>query len=587
MPIQRLPPELVRQIAAGEVIERPASALKELVENSLDAGARHVDVRLEAGGLNLLLVRDDGYGIAPADMPLALAPHATSKFRALDDFDQLHTLGFRGEALASIAAVSDLTLTSCTADEPHGWQVRSYAPATVSSAPHPRGTTVEVRELFHNLPARRKFLRGVKGETQALENVLQRLALSAWAVGFSLRQGQQHLLELPPAPEPVQQRARLAQLFGADFAEAALAIEAQQPGLRLHGWLAPPSISRRQADQQNWYINGRWVRDKLLNHAAKSAYQDVLAHDRQPVYVLYLTLEPSEIDVNVHPAKLEIRFHNSSWVYSFIRSTLQQHLAQPVQAAPLPQPSYPAPQQHPLHLAVAEPRSAYQSAQSGSTGQRPGAGAAVPLAAWQALYTVASEAEPLPPLGYALAQLHGVYILAQNAQGLVVVDMHAAHERIHYERLKAACAQLPVPAQPLLLPVSVSVSRQEADWAETHAELLANWGLALDRLAPDRLAVRSLPALLPHADPVRLTQDVVSALSHDGADVLEQQQHHVLATLACHAAVRAGASLSVPEMNALLRALETTERSGQCNHGRPTVRPITLRELDGWFQRGR
>ncbi len=586
MPIQRLPPELVRQIAAGEVIDRPASALKELVENSLDAGAQHVDVRLAGGGLELLQVRDDGCGIAPEDLPLALAPHATSKLQAMEDFNQLRSLGFRGEALASIAAVSDLTLTSCAAGAAHGWQVSSQTPTQASPAPHPPGTTVAVRDLFHNLPARRKFLRGVKGETQALENVLHRLALSAWHVGFSLRQGQQHLLELPPAPEAAQQRARLGQLFGQDFAEAAHWVEVRQPGLHLQGWLAPPTLNRRQADQQNWYVNGRWVRDKLLNHAAKSAYQDVLAHDRQPIYTLYLNLNPGELDVNVHPAKLEIRFHNSSWVYSFIRNTLQQILAQPVTTpGPVaPAPALSAPPQQALALHVAEARPHYAVPPPHPPAPLPVIQGA-PQAAWQALYAPEPES-PLPLLGYALAQLHGVYILAQNAQGLIVVDMHAAHERIHYERLKATLT-LPVPAQPLLLPVSVSVSKAEADWAESHRDWLNQWGLELDRLAPDRLAVRSLPALLAHADPVRLTQDVIATLQLEADNTLEQQQRQVLATLACHTAVRAGASLSIPEMNALLRAIESTQRSGQCNHGRPTVRHITLQELDGWFQRGR
>ncbi len=600
-PILRLPPELVLQIAAGEVIERPAAALKELVENSLDAGARHIDVRLEGGGLSLLRVRDDGCGITPEDLALALAPHATSKLTGLDDFNQLRTLGFRGEALASIAAVSHLTLTSCATGEVHGWQVASdYPNAPAVPAPHPPGTTLEVRDLFYNLPARRKFLRGVKSETQALEAVLHRLALSEFAVGFSLRQGDRHCLELPPAPDAPRQRERLAQLLGADFAAAALPLDVSQPGLRLHGWLAPPEISRRQADSQNWYINGRWVRDKLLAHAARAAYQDVLAHDRQPMYVLYLELDPGEVDVNVHPAKLEIRLHNSQWVYAFLRNSIQQRLGQNLPGASNP----PAPPElAPSEVTSAPPAlrvtgGSYPAVQRGL----PLAAASVAdtLAAYHALYAPdvtplpipalvpAAAAETSPPLGYALAQTHGIYILAQNAQGLVVVDMHAAHERILYEQLKTAHAAQQIAAQPLLFPVSVRVTTREADCAEAQAELLTSWGLTLDRLAPEQLVVRSQPALLGRADPAVLAREVLAALSAETPEVLLDTLHRrILATLACHTAVRAGDNLSLLEMNALLRLIETTERGGQCNHGRPTVRQLPLRELDSWFQRGR
>ncbi|BCX82563.1 DNA mismatch repair protein MutL [Methylomarinovum caldicuralii] len=586
--IRLLPPQLVGQIAAGEVVERPASVVKELVENSLDAGARRVDVQVEAGGVGLIRVRDDGIGIAREHLPLALARHATSKIATAEDLLQVRTLGFRGEALASIAAVSRLELISRTAAEPCGWRLAlaggDEIPEPVPVA-HPRGTTVTVADLFHSVPARRKFLRSERTEFSHIQHFLERLALSRFDVGFSLRHNQREAWKLPPAPGEDQWSQRVAVVWGKEFVEQALLIEWNHGPLRLWGWLGLPAVARRQGDRQWWYVNGRPVRDKLLLHALRHGYRDVLGGDRQPAALLYLELDPALVDVNAHPAKLEVRFREPRQVRDFIAQSVYRSLGQ-VRPGPSPPPKPPAP------------------AVSGSSSYPPPAARPQPqvneaLAFYEALHpppAPAAPAEPAadtgteaaPPLGYALAHLHGIYILAEAEGGLVIVDAHAAHERIVYEKFKRQLERGEVVRQPLLLPVKLQVGRGEAELAQQHQDLLLSLGLEVDRLGPETLVVRSLPALLGRADAAELVKGVLAELARfEAVTGVETAVRERLATCACHRAVRAGQRLSREEMNALLRELECTERGGQCNHGRPTWVKLDFQTLDRFFHRGR
>ncbi|BCX89029.1 DNA mismatch repair protein MutL [Methylomarinovum tepidoasis] len=583
--IRLLPPQLVGQIAAGEVVERPASVVKELVENSLDAGARRVDVQVEAGGVGLVRVRDDGVGIAREDLPLALARHATSKIATTEDLLQVRTLGFRGEALASIAAVSRLELISRTADDPCGWRVAlaggGEIPEPVPVA-HPRGTTVTVADLFHSVPARRKFLRSERTEFSHIQHFLERLALSRFDVGFSLRHNQREAWRLPPAPREDQWPRRVAAVWGKEFVEQALLIEWTHGPLRLWGWLGLPAVARRQGDRQWWYVNGRPVRDKLLLHALRHGYRDVLGGDRQPAALLYLELDPALVDVNAHPAKLEVRFREPRQVRDFIAQSLYRSLGQ-ARPGPRPPPKPPAP------------------ASPGSASYPPPAARPQPqvneaLAFYEALHSPPApaapaentEAEAAPPLGYALAHLHGIYILAEAEGGLVIVDAHAAHERIVYEKFKRQLERGEVVRQPLLLPVKLQVGRGEAELAQQHQDLLLSLGLEVDRLGPETLVVRSLPALLGQADAAELVGGVLAELGRfEAVTGVETAIRERLATCACHRAVRAGQRLTREEMNALLRELERTERGGQCNHGRPTWVKLDFKTLDRFFHRGR
>ncbi|MES2909445.1 MAG: DNA mismatch repair endonuclease MutL [Pseudomonadota bacterium] len=596
--IHLLDARLANQIAAGEVVERPASVVKELIENALDAGARAIDVQVEQGGIAGLRIRDDGDGIAKDDLPLALARHATSKIHHLDDLEAVATLGFRGEALASIASVSRLTMTSSQEEAGVGWAVRSEGrdmSAVMEPARHPRGTTVEVRDLFFNTPARRKFLRSENTEFGHLEEVVRRLALVAPQVSFSLSHNQRQLWQLKPAHDELSLKRRLSQVCGPAFVEAAQPLSIESAGVRLHGWIALPTFSRAQADLQYFFVNGRMVRDKTVSHAVRQAYADVLFHGRHPAFVLYLDIDPAAVDVNVHPTKHEVRFREQRSVHDIIYRGLHRALAnvRPQDAPPVSHeavqltawagamPVYSAPtQQAGLDWSAGAPaREAFADYLS--------VGRSVDSLPEAVSLSAAGQAGP-PPLGYALGQLHGVYILAQNVDGLVLVDMHAAHERIVYERLKAAQGSTGIVAQPLLVPISLAVSQREADLAEQSEAALAEMGIALQRLGPETLLIRAVPSLLAQAGAEALVRDVLSdLLTHGQTRRVEEQRNELMATMACHGAVRANRQLSITEMNALLRDMEATERSGQCNHGRPTWTRLTLADLDRLFLRGR
>lgn len=626
MPIHVLPDELISQIAAGEVIERPASVVKELVENALDAGAHRIEVELERGGCGLIRVRDDGMGIPSAEIGLALARHATSKIASLDDLEGVATLGFRGEALPSIASVSRLSLTSRPAAAAHAWAVEARDGALHAPAPaaHPPGTGVEVRDLFFNVPARRKFLRSEATEFQHIVRMLERLALSRFEVGFALLHNGKSVWTLPPANTAAERLTRIAKICGEDFAAHVIELRHDTESLRLSGWLALPTFSRSQADLQFAYLNGRFVRDKLLAGAARLAYRDVLFHGRFPAYLVYLNLDPAMVDVNAHPQKLEVRFRDSHRIHDFVFRTLERALAETrptaesAGSAPLDwltgsarYDRVPPPNQARFVLPEAQaPRpgaDAYRSFVTGTADglgngaeqglgngadQAPGTGAQYGRSAAadggvQDEPRDGSRADVAVPLGYAIAQLHGVYILAQTADGMVLVDMHAAHERVMYEGMKKLLAGQTAQQQ-LLVPEILHVSPAQAEVAEAHAQEFAALGFEVARLAPDQLALRAVPSLLSGRDPASVVRDVLSDLSEQGhSRRVEESINHLLATMACHAAVRAQRSLSLREMNALLREMERTERADQCNHGRPTWVRLSLTDLDRLFLRGR
>ncbi len=627
-PIRVLPDHLVNQIAAGEVVERPAAVAKELIENSLDAGCTTLDIEVEQGGIKRLRVRDDGRGIPPGQLALALTRHATSKLGGLADLEAIATLGFRGEALPSIASVSRLTLTSRTLSEGSGHEITvgpDGAPGPLRPAAHPSGTTVDVRDLFYNTPARRKFLRTDKTEFGHLEQVVRRIALANAEVSVRLRHNGRAVLDLAPTgTDPVRIRTRLDALLGQGFGEQALWLDEQAVGLRLSGWVLRPVFSRAQPDQQFFFVNGRMVRDKLVTHAVRQAFSDVLHHARHPAYVLFLELPPRLVDVNVHPTKQEVRFREGRQVHDFIFSGLHRRLASgslgaaggvpwtpatpdqlqvgeseharggvqneapPDQRRPLSRldPRSPPPRTGHLGLGIADVAPGLLSI--GLDFQRPAvAEGCAPV--WDSAvpgttHPVADDA----PLGFALGQLGGVYLLAQNAQGLVIVDIHAAHERIGYERLKEAWGAGAIVRQPLLVPVSVHVSPREADLLEVHREFLAGLGLVIDRLDLGTLTLREVPALLRNADGEHLVRDLLSDLAvHGTSGRISEEVNRVLATMACHGAVRANRRLTLDEQNALLRAMERVERIDQCNHGRPTWVQVTMGELDRMFSRGR
>ena len=591
MPIQLLPEVLINQIAAGEVVERPASVVKELVENALDAGATRVEIDLEEGGARLVRIRDDGVGMAPAELPLAVSRHATSKIASLDDLEAVATLGFRGEALPSIASVSRFALASRSAAQPHGarLEVDGGRVGEVVPHPHPQGTTVEARDLFFNVPARRRFLKAERTELGHVEDWLRQLALARPHIELKLQHNGRLLRHY--RPNGGDGPKRLAEALGPEFHQRALGLDHAQAGLRLHGWIGLPTASRSSADQQFFYVNGRAVRDRVVAHAVRQAYADVLYHGRHPSFVLFLELDPRRVDVNVHPAKHEVRFRDGRLVHDFIFRTLHEALAgvrpaaaaslHPIDPAPGPvtgPPPWAAAEQSRLGLSVGETVSAYRTLYAPASGVGAGAGAS----------PAAPVAGDIPPLGFALAQLHGVYVLAQNAEGLVLVDMHAAHERITYERMKAAFAAADLRAQPLLVPEGLAVSEREADLAEQHAPLLAAQGLELRRSGPQSLSLRSVPALLADLDPKPLLLDALAELrEHGSTRKVEEAVHALMGGWACRTSVRANRRLTVPEMNALLRDMEATERAAQCNHGRPTYVPLALAEIDRLFLRGR
>jgi DNA mismatch repair protein MutL len=595
LPILLLSDALISQIAAGEVIERPASVVKELVENALDARATRIEVELERGGCGLIRVRDDGCGIIPAEMALALARHATSKIVSLDDLESVATLGFRGEALPSIASVSRLSLISRSAETTHAWvlDARDGALAPPAPASHPPGTSVEVRDLFFNVPARRKFLRSEATEYQHIVRMLERLALSRFEVAFTLAHNGKTVWSLPPARSAAERLARVAKICGEDFAAHVIELKHDTETLRLSGWLALPTFSRSQSDLQFAFLNGRFVRDKLLAGAVRLAYQDVLFHGRFSAYLLYLELDPTLVDVNAHPQKLEVRFRDSRRIHDFVFRTLERVLAD---TRPNAESSGSAPLDWLTGSArfdgVAPPSQARFMLPEGRA-PRPGEDAYRELVA-RADFGVDSAMavgeQPIngaAPLGYAIAQLHGVYILAQTAEGVVLVDMHAAHERVMYERMKKLLAGHTAQQQ-LLLPEILQVTAAQAEAADAHAEQFAALGFGVSRLAPDQLALRAIPSLLAGRDAVSIVRDVLSDLLEQGQSrAVEESINHLLATSACHASVRARRNLSLPEMNALLREMESTDRADQCNHGRPTWVRLSLSELDRLFLRGR
>ncbi|MDD5266850.1 MAG: DNA mismatch repair endonuclease MutL [Methylococcales bacterium] len=604
MRIHSLPIQLVNQIAAGEVVERPSSVVKELVENCFDAGAGQITIDIEQGGARLIKIRDDGCGIIKEDLPLALSRHATSKISTLKDLEQVSSMGFRGEALPSISSVARLTLISRTADAQCAWRVmadgseQNFDP---QPDPHPLGTTVDVRDLFYNTPARRKFLKTEKTEFAQIETLIKRMALSRFDVGFTLIHNQKEVLNLKPAATENAQEQRITGICGSAFVENSVKIDFAASGLQLTGWVGLPTFSRSQQDMQFFYVNGRLIRDKLIAHAVKQAYQDVLYHGRHPVFVLYLTLDPTLVDVNAHPAKLEVRFREGRLVHDFLFSALHRSLADirpqhseiqvsdsltgqtapeltPQQTRPdfVPKPVYGQrpPQQSSLPLTVAETIKAYAS-----------------------LYpedqTVSKQEHPLPPtqdtppLGFARAHLHNIYILAETPRGIILVDAHAAHERVTYERLKQQYQQGAVPSQPLLLPIKINVSTAEADLAEQEHAFFSSLGFELTRSGPETIILRSTPALLGNIDKEALIRDVLADITEHGmSHRIQEQSNQLLATIACHGAVRAHRRLGIDEMNALLRDMEQTERIGQCNHGRPTWIELTTNDLDKFFLRG-
>lgn len=624
--IKLLSPRLANQIAAGEVVERPASVIKELLENSLDAGASRVEVDIEAGGVKLMRVRDNGSGLAKEDLALALSRHATSKIYELDDLEAVGTLGFRGEALASISSVSRLTLTSNAADSGEAWQASAEGRdmvADLKPAAHPQGTTVEVRDLFFNTPARRKFMRTEKTEMNRIDDVLKKLAMSRFDVSFVLRHNGKAVHNLPAASQQLEKERRLAQICGPAFMENAVHVDIERSGLRMWGWVALPSFSRSQTDMQHFYVNGRAIRDKLVAHAVRQAYQDVLYHGRHPAYVLYLELDPSTVDVNVHPTKHEVRFRDNRMVHDFLFSSLHKALAEvrpddqmgdetapgitsettpgftsrlmspgPAVATGLAAGEFR--QQENMDFQAQQQQASPQYQPQYQSQGRPGPGAVrEQMAAYSNVVAAgpsdafADGNEQIPPLGFAIAQLKGIYILSENAQGMVIVDMHAAHERVVYERMKTAYAEEGILAQPLLVPQSLAVSQKEADYAEQFMESFTALGFVLERAGPESLMVRQLPMVLNKADVETLVRDVLAdVIEYGDSRRITEHINEILGTMACHGSVRANRKLSIAEMNALLRDMEATERSGQCNHGRPTWSMLSLDELDKLFMRG-
>jgi DNA mismatch repair protein MutL len=586
--IKPLPDLLISQIAAGEVVERPASVLKELLENSLDAGATRIDVQLEEGGVRLIRVADDGSGIAPEDLPPALARHATSKIGSLDDLERVASYGFRGEALASIASVARVSVTSKHASQTHAWRLRSDA-VGVEPAALAAGTVIEVADLYFNTPARRKFLKTEATEFAHCDEVLRRMALARPDVAFTLSHNGSAKRRLASAD--FSRRAR--EIIGDDFFPHARPLDAGAGPLRLSGLAALPAYSRSGRDEQYFFVNGRFVRDKLLAHAARQAWADILHGQRHPAYVLFLELDPAGVDVNVHPAKTEVRFRDARGIHQFVFHALQRTLATPLSAAESAAPAttfVPAAFSYARQagLAVGEPaarsyldfaRAAFNAAATDEERQRAVAPAPTPADA---------DAGAAPLLGYAVAQIHGVYILAQNAAGLVLVDMHAAHERILYERLKNSLDTGPPATQALLVPLVLSASEAQMATAAEQEAVLAALGFAVAAAGPRELAVRTLPALLAGGNAADLVRSLLKDLAdHPASRVVETRRNELLATMACHGAVRAHRTLGLAEMNALLRQMEATERADQCNHGRPTWVQLSMAELDKLFMRGR
>ena len=604
--IQTMPVQLVNQIAAGEVVERPASVVKELLENSLDAGATKISIDIEKGGTKLIRITDNGHGIHKDDLVLSLSPHATSKIHSIDDLEKVRSLGFRGEALPSIASVSQLQLTSCWNGGDETWQLtmNNSQASDIAPAANKPGTTIEVRDLFFNIPARRKFLRTEKTEFSHLDDVVKRISLSRFDVDITLRHNQRVVKALRAASSRLEQEKRIAELLGPAFIEQAVHMDFEYEGLHLWGWIAQPTFSRSQADMQYFYVNGRVVKDRLVTHAVRQAYADVLFHGRHPAYVLFFECDPAIVDVNAHPGKHEVRFRQGRQVHDFLFRAIHKSLAE-VTAGDARSHDFQhfstttnlgddSPGTGALNSSVTNHFSGqYQGSQPSQTSmsfavaeQRRSYTNFVPDANKQPL--VQDDTQDMPPLGFARAQLHGIYVLAENAQGMVLVDMHAAHERITYERLKTAHEGAGIKSQPLLVPITVSVSAKEAQLVEDASEIFSQLGFEVDRVADESIKLRQIPVVLSNSDVETLLRDVLSdLLTHGTSSRIQQELNEILSTMACHGSVRANRKLTIEEMNALLRDMETTERSGQCNHGRPTWIQLTIAELDKLFMRGR
>ena len=599
--INSLSKRLANQIAAGEVVERPASVIKELLENSLDAGATRLQIDVEQGGVKLMRVKDNGCGIHKDDLALALSRHATSKIIELTDLENITSLGFRGEALASISSVSRFHIISNSSEESgsSGWKVEvegQEVEVSVSPAAHPQGTSAEVRDLFFNVPARKKFLKTEKTEFTRIDEVIKRIALSRFDVQFNLKHNQRTIHQLLPAISEQERQRRASLVCGPVFVDNSVYIDVERSGLRLWGWVSLPTFSRSQSDLQYFYVNGRTIRDKLVTHAVKQAYRDVLFHGRHPAYMLYLELAPSSVDVNVHPTKHEVRFRDSRLVHDFLFSALHKALAEVT----------PSVQIASQHAGMTGTESKFAHDDPKVYGKQASLRLAEPTTAPYGAYAttnvrdhdqiqeqIASLAklnagnEEVPPLGYAIAHLHGIYILAQNKEGLIIVDMHAAHERIIYERMKVACKSERLKMQPLLVPLSIAVSQSEADCAAAQKKELLGLGIELDKLTDEAIVVRQVPSILKDSDVEQMVRDVLSdVLEYGSSDRIQAHQEELLSTMACHGSVRANRHLTIPEMNSLLRDMEATERSGQCNHGRPTWVCQSLSELDKLFLRG-
>ncbi len=596
MTIKALPDHLINQISAGEVVERPSSVVKELVENSLDAGAHRVKVILEQGGKRAIRVVDDGAGMRRDELALSLHRHATSKIASLEDLERVVTMGFRGEALPSMASVSRLDLASKHAEAKHGWSIkvrRGEISETEPSSIH-SGTRVDVQDLFYNVPARRKFLRTDRTEFNHVDLLVRRFALARFDVGFELEHNGKSTSVLAPAISEAEQDRRIDRIMGREFLEHSIRINQQRGEIGVHGWVAEPRYNRARADRQFFFVNGRAVRDRVISHAVRKAFQDVIFHGRHPAFVLFMELPPEGVDVNVHPQKLEVRFRDARSVHDFLFSALHHALADAGSGAPRPGAGlldpgpvavdvYP-PTQVGMAMPVRDQLSAYSRLLGPVSGHssRPGSPGTAAVDPGQ------GPQGEVPPLGFALAQLHGVYILSQNTEGLVMTDMHAAHERIAYEQLKSRYGEEGSKSQRLLVPVSIKLSETEADLAEEQKDALKNLGLVLDRSGPETVLLREVPSLLAHSDAARLLQDVLSDFASLGESRrVEEESNEILSTMACHGSVRANRQLTLPEMNALLRAMERTERSGHCNHGRPTWVQLDMPMLDRLFLRGR
>ena len=584
MPIRELPGHLVNQIAAGEVVERPASVVKELVENSLDAGARAITVDVVAGGQKLIRVRDDGCGIAKDELALALSRHATSKIASLEDLEAVVSLGFRGEALPSIASVARLNITSSQGKSAWQLEADNGRISDPSPAAHPPGTTVEIHDLFYNTPARRKFLRTERTEYNHIDKWLRRLALARPDVAFNVTHNRRTVLALKPAVDDGARLERLGKICGETFASQCIFIDRAVDDMALTGWIGLPTFNRSQADLQHWFVNGRSIGDKTLSHAVKHAYRDVLFHGRFPAYVLYLSINPALVDANAHPAKHEVRFRDGRRVHGFVSQSVELALTDTRPGGH---------ERNPVTPSIVSSRLVRQAPMQLGGGGDSSSSVAEALSGYQVLTTAtpvertSPASETSPPLGYAIAQLGGVYILAENVNGLVVVDMHAAHERIVYEKLKFAFHDKEIIRQPLLVPTSVSVSEREAQLVGESTEIFSRLGLVVDQSGPTSVLIREVPVLLKQADAERLVRDVIADLLESGSsNRVEDDCHDILATMACHYSVRAHRSMTIPEMNALLREMESTDKADQCNHGRPTWTTFSLAELDRLFLRG-